>query len=359
MTDQSERRLYTIRNAAASVLRESKESPPIYEFEVFSEVPVDGEFIFGPFSLSAWDATPPTGSRRSLVLRFADFLDIKSPLVKSTKGGFYHGISMPDEFCALATALLRRRVLLGPLLRVNDGAIRVSSPSYPPNLDLVKGKIDLSQLASRLEELSRLPSEYHEAFILACRMYQEAVMVIDDKPDIAYLLLVSGVEVFVAKFVPRTSESELSEEIRQALGQCDPESRKVLLRRILELDRGISRNFVSFVNAHVTDDFWSQSPKISTEEGRVTREELPELLKRVYNQRSKTLHEAEPFPPNVLAPPNDYAEIDRRSEITVGERRWTQTQFVPYVRFFERLVQHVLVTFLKTRSNAPASETEV
>jgi len=357
MADQSERRLYTIRNAEAYSQGESKKDQTVYEYEVFTEVPIIGEFVFGPVSLSTWDTeAPPLGSRRSLVLRLADCLDIKSRPAKPTKGGFYHGFDLPTEFCTLATVLLRRRVLLGPVLRIDDEAIRYSSQPHPQNPYLTKGEIDPGLLTSRFEDLLRLPFEYHEAFILACRMYQEAIMAIDDKPDIAYLLLVSAVEVFVAKFMPRTSEDELSTDLVQALAKCDPEPRKILLRRILELDRGISRNFVSFVTAHVADDFWLQSPKISADQGRVSREELPELLKRIYNQRSKTLHEAEPFPPNVLAPPNNDTEIDRRPEITVGQRKWTQPQFVPYVRFFERLVQHVLVTFLKIKSEAPVEE---
>jgi hypothetical protein len=348
----AERRLFTIRNLEAFEQRPASEVGESYEFEVFVDVPVHGEFRLGPFSLVPWDAEPMSeGLRRSLVLRFVDHLHGGGAAARSSKAGFYHGISMPAEFCALATVLLRRRVSLGPMLRIDDLALRVAAPSQQKHRGLISGEIDAASLIARIEDLRKLPDAYHEAFILAARMYQEALAIIDDKPDLAYLLLVSSIEVFVAKFMPRTKEEDLPADIREALDKCtDSEARARIVKRLIELDRGISRNFATFIDAHVGDAFWSESPQISVDEGRVTKEELWDLMKRVYNQRSKTLHEAEPFPPNVLSPTNAKADIDRRPEITVGQRKWTQSQFIPYVRFFERLVQHVLMQFVASKS---------
>jgi hypothetical protein len=352
MAASAERRLFTIRNLEAFDRQAPDQQAQRYEFEVFVDVAVHGEFRLGPFSLVPWDAEPfSEGVRRSLVLRFSDHLEPNAATSKSSKGGFYHGVSLPAEFCALATVLLRRRVSLGPMLRIDDEALRVALPSQQRHRGLISGELDASVLVSRMELLRRLPDTFHESVILAARMYQEALAIIDDKPDLAYLLLVSCLEVFVAKFVPRTREEDLPAAVREALDKCaDPEARRVLLNRLLELDRGISRNFVTFVDSHVAESFWQESPQISEAEGRIARDELPELLRRVYNQRSKTLHEAEPFPPNVLSPAHPDAEIDRRPEIVVGQRKWTQAQFIPYARFFERLVQHVIVQFVERRT---------
>ena len=350
--DPPEKRLFTIRNIEAFKTNGGQDRT-VYEFEVFAEVPVEGQFRTESFSLAEWDAEPlQNGVQRSLVLRFVDCLEASPKSTGSSKTGFYHGITMPAEFCALATTLLRRRITLGPLLRVDNSALRLPQPSQWRHRALLSGNLRLELLHEGFDHLSRLPAGYHEAFVLACRMYQQALAVIDDKPDLAYLLLVSCVEVFVAKFSPRTQEKDLSADITESLAKCADESaKKKLLNRILELDRGISRNFVSFIQEHISARFWDESPKIEVAQGRVTREELPDLLKRIYNQRSKTLHEAEPFPPNVLSPPEGEAEIDRRTVLIVGPRRWTQAQMIPYARFFERLVQHVLLRFLE--KNAP------
>jgi hypothetical protein len=348
MNGRPDKRLFTLRNLSAS--EAGGDGHEVYEFEVFCEVPTNGEFRRGPFALVPWDAEPaPSGFRRSLLLTIANHLPdehlgaSKAP----TKGGFYHGVSMQAEFCALATALLRRRIDLGPLVRARDIPIRVPLTGRRRHNQLVSGEIKLNDLDTALDALRALPEEHHQMFILACRMYQEALTQIDEKPDLAYLLLVSAIEVFVAKMGQRTKESELAPELLAALGKIpDETSRRLVVDRILDLDRGISRNFVAFVVDLVSDDFWNESPNLAVEKGRIEASELSELLYRVYNQRSKTLHEAEPFPPNVMEPPDTDAEIDRSEGISVGQRRWTQSQMIPYVRFFERLVQHVLKRFL-------------
>ncbi len=297
MAASPEKRLYTVRNLEAHRERGDAE-PSLYEFEVFAEVPFPHECEVGPFAIIPWDAEPtPNGTRRSLILRFADYLEAPDAADKSTKKGFYHGISMPAEFCALASALLRRRVSLGPMLRLDDAPIRIRPPSQRRHPGLIAGEVDTYTLKHRIESLEHLPREFHEAFILSCRMYQEALGLIDDKPDLAYLLLVSSIEVFVAKFCPKTTENDLSADVTSALSACPDAERAVLLRRILDLDFGISRNFVAFIIQHLRDSFWQDSPQIATAAGRIAKEELPDLLKRIYNQRSKTLHEAEPFPP--------------------------------------------------------------
>jgi hypothetical protein len=184
-------------------------------------------------------------------------------------------------------------------------------------------------------------------------MYQEALDVIDQKPDFAYLLLVSCIEVIVVHLAQRTTESDLSAEIRESLAKVvDATARATLLNRILELDRGIARNFVAVVLQYVDADYWADAPDLDPTDGRIESTELPSLLKRIYDQRSRTLHQGEPFPPNIVRPPDSLAEIDRQTQLIIGERRWTASQFLPYVSFFERLVQHLLLQFLIKASSA-------
>ena len=132
---------------------------------------------------------------------------------------------------------------------------------------------------------------------------------------------------------------DLSDDIKDALAKCSDEgARKVLLDRLLTLDRGISRNFVSFIQTHVTEQFWDRSPNIPPDKGRIEPAELAGLLKRIYAQRSKTLHEAEPFPPNVLSPPDDEAEIDRRDRLAAFERNEIEQQLLQVATQTKELV---------------------
>jgi hypothetical protein len=276
---------------------------------------------------------------------------------KPTREGFYHGDRLPAEFVALCSLFLRRRVRLGPVVRVKGVPLRVYGRRVRQSAALYQ-TARLDDLVSHMVTLQKLPEIDHEPFLLACRMYQQALDLLEDRPDLAYLLLVSAIEVFVGRYGKHMEEDDLPQPVRAALAKIPEEdARQVLLRRILELDRGITRNFVQFVLEHTQDSFWQEGTNLPAERGRILKGELPKLLKTIYNQRSLTLHDGEPFPPNVFEPPNDLAEIDRTEEITVEGRRWTASQFLPYPRFFERLVQHVLLTFLDRRTKEPDAET--
>lgn len=358
MSPATDKRLFSVRNFVASN-QKSKGKPNIYEFEVFVEVPVQGEFRNGPFMLVPWDTDDgPVGLQRSLVLTIesylADIVPAGTAPSNAISKGFYHVLTLPEEICALATTLLRRRVTLGALLRANGMPLRVR-PQLPRRHDAIIADLDLDELSPSMAQVFGLPVDYHQMFILACRMYQESLSLIDAKPDLAYLLLVSCIEVFVGRLGRRTKETDLAPTLRDALAKCDEGSRAVILEAYLAQDRGVGRNFVEFILEHVGDEFWAASPKITVDKGLIERVELPALLTRIYDARSKLVHEAEPFPPNVLDAPDDKSEIDRRSELTVGEKRWSQKQIIPYARFFERLVQHVLTAFLKKHTSVQAT----
>lgn len=354
MSGQGDTRLFSVRNLAESQ-KGAKASANIYEFEVIVDAPVRGEFAIGPFAMTAWDPDDgPEGTPRSMVLTIDSYLvDVVAPgsAAKAVGRGFYHSLTLPEEVCALATTLLRKRISLGPLLRANGIPLRIK-PQPPRRHDaIVRTELDLDKLEPAMQRVFKLPLEFHQVFILACRMYQEALMLIDSKPDLAYLLLVSCVEVFVGKLGRKTLETDLKDAVKEALARCDEGGRQVLLQEILDLDRGISRNFVAFIIENLDEQFWLQ-PGRPAPPKRVEPEELPEILKRIYAARSKLVHEAEPFPPNVLDAPDDESEIDRRPELVIGEKRWSGGQMIPYARFFERLIQHVLVRFLERHSVA-------
>lgn len=349
-------RLFVIRNLEAHEAKAGTANLVNYEVEVFSEVPLSETFESGPYSLRRWDLDPiQAGERRSLVLGLTYCLAGGVDEGISRRDGFYHGLSMQEEFCTLASVVLRKRVWPGPVMRIGNKPSRTKGSTLPRHKALLSGTLHAPTLKESLERIRKLPAKYHEAFILACRMYQEAISIIDEKPDFAYLLLVSAIEVFVAKFGPRTTEDELSPEVRAALDACPEVPRRVLAKRLLELDNRITRNFVSFVVDHVAEDFWARHDVPSA--GHVTKAELPKLLKRIYNQRSKTLHEARPFPPYVLFADSEDTEIDRRAEVVVGAHRWTEADSIPDVRFFERVVQHVLLNFLVRRAGETLDET--
>jgi hypothetical protein len=91
--------------------------------------------------------------------------------------------------------------------------------------------------------------------------------------------------------------------------------------------------------------------------GRIEPTQLSQLLERIYNQRSATLHRGEPFPPNIFGLPMIGAELDF-GDLMIGDRKWEEKDFIPHPSFFERLVNHVLKNFLlHNQLSTGASET--
>lgn len=125
----------------------------------------------------------------------------------------------------------------------------------------------------------------------------------------------------------------------------DRELRSKIEHSILKRERFIGRRFITFILDHIENDFWIKDKR--PEHGQIKPEQLPELLKRIYNQRSRTLHLGEPFPPLIFEPPLVGAEIDFCLGMTVGEKRWEPKDFIPHVHFFEKLVNNVLKVFLQ------------
>jgi hypothetical protein len=342
---EPERRLLFLRNIEAAEAG-SKRSGSTYEFEVLADVPSHGALHVGPMSIQQWDyAESLVGRRHSLILSIKNLLaeDAGDP----DRGP-------PREVCALMSVVLRRRISLGPMVRVNDKPMRLPGRSAQQSPELVAGKIDLRDLSPVIEMVRALPDHLHEAFLLSCRFYQEALEILDGKPDVAYLLLVSAIEIFIARLGKRNAQTDFPQKVAAAIALIpEPEARKHVTDRLLEVDRGIQKHFVKFMMEHITQKFWEASPMtLSPGEGRIESAELEDLLNRIYDQRSKMVHAGAPLPPNIENPPENSAEIDRSLEVSALGRKWKRTEFLPYVRFFERLVQHVLVTFLARQAKA-------
>ncbi len=190
--------------------------------------------------------------------------------------------------------------------------------------------------------------KYHQRFILSARLYHRAISSIDEQPDMAYLDLVSAIETLsqyheledlklsdlnnkkLTKLVDQVSPTELKEKIQSA---------------ILKSNRFIKRKCVAFIFENLDESFWTDQRRPTI--GRIQKGDLPQLLERIYDQRSKTLHNGDPFPGYIFYNSSVGEEISSSLGITMGEKHWNPKDFIPYPHFFERLVNHVLKNFLE------------
>jgi hypothetical protein len=342
------RRMYFIRNIEA--LKDKDVESQAFEFEVITDADIVGKSTYGPYHFTIWEiSNKHGGEERKLCFRIREraFSNDDQPWESAKRSGFYHGGGIADELVALASLFLRRRFKHGSIVRMNDRPILLSRSKRWIDRPLVAGQSNLAELPEWLKLVEALDSNYHQRFILAVRLYHRALLLIEEQPDIAYLNLVSAIEVLCHDAdIGEVTLSDLDLKIAKLVGSVENKDlRNNIEQTILKREQFIRRRFVTFILNHIEDDFWTgeERPK----QGRIKPEELPDLLKRIYDQRSRTLHDGEPFPPSVFAPPLMGAEIDFSLGMTVGEKKWEPKDFIPHPYFFERLVNHVLKTFLK------------
>ena len=341
----ADERMYFIQNMEA--LKDEDVDSIVFEFEVIADAHIVGECTYGPYYFTVWEPPKSEGEERKLCLRVPHKVGFWGD--ESNRGSFYHGGGIADELVALASLFFRRRFKLGPIVRINDepryitkdGQRFIDSP-------LISGSSNLQELSNWLKLVERLNSKYHQKFILAVRFYHQALLLIEEQPDLAYLNLVSAIESLCQDTdIGEVRLSELDEGLAKLVNSIENENlRNKIEQAILKRERFHKRKFVTFILNHMEESFWTEEGR--PEVGRIRPEDLPDILKRIYDQRSRTLHNGEPFPPTVFSPPTYYEEeIPFSLSVTHMGRKWERKEFIPHPHFFERLVNHVLKTFLK------------
>lgn len=317
------------------------------EYQVIADSHIVGELHYGPYYFTIWEfGNMRPGEDRWLCLRVSEDATDRSEQWKiASKEGFYHGGGIASELVALSCLFLRRRLKLGPVVRMGDSPRMFSSDRPATPKYLTGGSSNLAELGQWLHLVEGLKPELHEPFILAVKLYQEAIDLLHSKADLAYLNLVSSIEVLAQNFpIEKPPTKEFDAALAALLERIPDNSlRREIEDAISSRERFIAKRFVSFILSHVGEEFWDYPER--PEHGRIAPDQLPELLRRIYRQRSRTLHAGEPFPPAMTWTAE---ELPTGLAMSVGERRWDKEDFIPAVPFFERLVNHVLKSFLQT-----------
>lgn len=346
-----EEKMYFIRNMR--LLTDDDYS--INEYEIIVDADFRGEFDNGLYQLMIWEfSNKIAGEEQKLCIRLK-VGNIYNSWQSSDGSKYYHGGGIEEEIICMASLAFRRRFKLGAMVRRKD------KPCYLPrfkkdalrggwiNSELINGTSNLSDLSKILKLVEGLKHEYHQKFIWALKLYNRSIAIIEEEPDIAYLHLVSAIESLCQDtIIEQVHLSEINGKLSKLVNEIEDMSlRNKIKNSIIKRERFISRKFVKFILDHVEDDFWNND-NINRVAVKITSEELPKLLKNIYNQRSVTSHAGEPFPPYIFdSPIPQGSDILGALDVTHMGRRWDKKEFIPYLPFFEGLINHVLLSFLK------------
>ncbi len=316
------------------------------EFEVIVDAHIIGVLKSDLYCLNIWDfGYFEEGEERKLCLKIKSNRLNSHERPETSRNGYYHGGDIADEIVALSSLFLRRKIKLSSIVRRNDIPMRFSHSNEWIDRPLICGESNLEMLTEWFDLIKGLKQDLHQKFILASRLYHRAILLIEDEPDLAYLNLVSSIEVLCQDTdIGNVTLADVDLELAKLVNSLDVSVRQNIEEKILKREKFIKRKFVKFILDHVEDSFWSEE---RPQYGKIEADRLAEYLGRIYKQRSKTLHNGEPFPPSIHKPPLHDCEIDFSLGVSVGERRWEPQDFIPHPHFFERLINHVLKVYLK------------
>ena len=324
-----------------------------YEYELEVDSHLVGNFDQGPYEIDLWEYNfHKEGEKRKIILRIkkaeTPFEELSGDF--SRKNAYYHGGGIEDEIVAFASLFLRRRIKLVHLVRENDTPLIISTKNNGwIDKELIRGKSKLSDLSDWFPLLENLDQSYHQKFVLATRLYHRSIIMIEDEPDLAYLTLVSSIEALCRdhplKEKPTLSEIFPTIDAKIENLNVDKEIKHDLREDIIDKQAFIARKFVDFIIYYTTADFWKYENR--SKHGQIKPDELPRYLKNIYNQRSKTLHEGQAFPPTIFIPPKPLQESPIGLSFMHMGKIWKPNDYIPNIYFFFFFFNYVLKNFLK------------
>ena len=365
-----------------------------YEFPLYSDAQIIGEYTdgLGPYQLLNGIAIPNRSPfRPGVVLRArvskveTDFFRDIAPWVTDTTR--YHGGNFEDEVTALISLSLGIRVKAGPLSRefrrghdplgrpialdeVNLSALQlpragfailpytITEPHRRNNINLCD--VDALRL---LPDLT--PSDA-TALVIAARTYQNALLVAEGEPELAWLLFVSAIETAAAYWKP--GDDPPLERLKAA----KPELYDLLIKKVDEQfadevaemiapSLGVTSKFIRFILVFLPEPPAMRPPEWAQIDW--SRKSLKIILRKIYDYRSKALHTGRPFPLPMCERPflsDDItdgfpSEKPHGAAIRAKGATWTADDTPILLHPFEYIVRRVLLNWcaLMAQQNFP------
>jgi hypothetical protein len=196
--------------------------------------------------------------------------------------------------------------------------------------------------------------------VYAAKQYKTALELIEDRPETAYLALVSVVEtlatIALEKWEPEESDriAVKANVVKRArdLGLCEEQAKQIALEAT-KGDRWLARRFVKFCLDYCplselrTADRLFMLPDFL----KPAESDFEDCLKRIYRARSKNLHVALPFPRGTRIGTGPMIDVRELSSRLLGKLEF------PPATWFERVVSIAARKFILDDAPAPFAQT--
>ena len=328
---------------------------------------------FGPCLLIGSSPAPSDDpSQPRAFLRIAHYTNPEDFKPSEAQSDQYHGGRIHDEIAALLSLEIGERMQAGPATRVipangdplGEPTSFINIGQRVPRLPTPRGLKILPRMGTYVDiprlDLAR---RFHEltpgqsvAVARACRLYQDAVWFAEAEPQIAWLLLVSAVEVGALEWGQgrfadsvanlRDTKPDLCSELESTVGH----DALVIVARHYAETTGATKRFREFLTA-----FCPPPPERRSVAGTTvdwSTSSLRRAFNRIYRHRSKALHAGTPFPGILCLAPTavDNVPLERPLATAIATLRttWTSEDLPFHLHVFEYIVRASLLKWWRT-----------
>lgn len=356
--------------------KENEKPNSISEYPLYSDAWFTAEARDrGPFNiLNALARTTHSGGmhewKPALVLRVANHLPSEMPDMSVTSAKHYHGGWLADEVAALISLELGLRVVAGPEIREFGfdrdplGQPRMHSSKLLPTLPPRAGPPQLPGIfvtralteLTLFDTLPGLPAIAATALVKSARAYQQALWIADTTPETAWLLLVSAIEIAAgfwdASRMPAAEKLRRSKPGLVAILEDNPDTN--LVNKVAEeLHQliGSTGKFIGFCTTFKPDP---PSVRPAMERFDFSKGSYKDAITKIYDHRSKALHDGTPFPSPMCYPPRDYGAGDAPWEKPGGlgaashGASWLEEEFPMHLHLFAHIVRGSLLNWWRS-----------
>lgn len=187
-------------NTAQHLSDNSNKQPVKIELEIQSDARLTGELPIEPYKLMLVDFKMG-GGPFELCLQYQNYHKKEHSL------GLISWDTIGEEFTASVSFFLRRRLRYISIRRRDDKPQKFHfTPYQEDNNDvmidpvLVKDYSNIASIKDNLEMLFNLERDDYNIFIKAIKMYHAAIVIIENQPELSYLLLVFSIEILSKDF---------------------------------------------------------------------------------------------------------------------------------------------------------------
>ena len=334
----------------------------------------------GPFSLLNPLRTDEGRIGPAIILRceMREFYDFPRSTPYQSDLTKFTGTSLYDELACLLSLQFGTRLLAGGETRRFDGRDEFGIPQADPDSPTIllsagrRRRTLLPWVATSkaifpglLPRLRLLAPKEALTLIRAARQYRDAIWIADEDPQLAWLLLVGAAEVIalhdkLATKSPIDLLRDSAPELVEIIGKSGTDILADLAPHLAPLFKSTARFLGLFAK------YPPLPPPQRPPEGfqfKDWNENLPTALAKIYNWRSRSLHDGIAFPLPMCESPHHVSETpDAPSETVPGLAAsalggvWTKDEMPFGLHLFEYLVRTTILNWWSTRLGNEAKD---